>query len=137
VRENQGRRVDSKQTEGLLRKTTTRRGIRLPQPSDLKPTTEIRSAAKGARGRASADRRARGARKEGESALTERAQRRGTWVLTDGPGAQGARARNGTHDLGRAIRIGRRGSDRGWVNGCGRRCSLRGSEVAGVEAGAS
>jgi hypothetical protein len=137
VRENQGRRVDSKQTEGLLRKTSMRRGIGLPQPSDLKPTAEIRSATEGASGRTSADRRARGAGTEGESALTERAQRRGTWVLTGRPGAQGARARSGTHDLGRAIRIGRRGSDRGWVNGCGRRCSLRGSEVAGVEADAS
>jgi hypothetical protein len=44
---------------------------------------------------------------EGESALTERAQRQGTWALTGGPGAQGARARSGTRDLGRAIRIGR------------------------------
>jgi hypothetical protein len=31
---------------------------------------------------------------EGEGALTERAQRQGTWALTGGPGAQGARARN-------------------------------------------
>jgi hypothetical protein len=44
ARENQGRWVDSQQTEGFLRKTTTRRGTRSTQPSDLKPTTEIRSA---------------------------------------------------------------------------------------------
>jgi hypothetical protein len=50
---------------------------------------------------------------EGESALTERAQCQGTWALTGGPGAQGARARSGTRDLSRAIRIGRRGSDWG------------------------
>jgi hypothetical protein len=32
---------------------------------------------------------------EGESALTERAQRQGVWALTGGPGRQGARARSG------------------------------------------
>jgi hypothetical protein len=50
--ENQGRQVYFSQTEGFLRKTTTRRGIGLPQPSDLKPTTEIRFAAEGAHARA-------------------------------------------------------------------------------------
>jgi hypothetical protein len=50
---------------------------------------------------------------EGEGALTERAQRQGTRALTGGPGAQGTRARSGIHDLGRAIKIGWRGSDRG------------------------
>jgi hypothetical protein len=44
---------------------------------------------------------------EGEDALTERAQRQGTRALTGGPGAQGARARSGIRDLGRAIKIGR------------------------------
>jgi hypothetical protein len=53
---------------------------------------------------------------EGESALTERSQRQGTR-------AQGARARSGIHDLGRAIKIGRRGSDWGGVNSCGQRRS--------------
>jgi hypothetical protein len=52
---------------------------------------------------------------EGEGALTERAQRQGTRALTGGPGASGARARSDIRDLGRAIRIGRRGSDRGGV----------------------
>jgi hypothetical protein len=32
---------------------------------------------------------------EGEGALTERAQHQGTWALTGGPEAQGARARSG------------------------------------------
>jgi hypothetical protein len=50
---------------------------------------------------------------EGESALTERAQCQVTWALTGGPGVQGARARSGTRDLGRAIKIGRGGPDRG------------------------
>jgi hypothetical protein len=60
---------------------------------------------------------------EGESALTERAQREETQVLTCGLGAQGARARSGIHDLGLAIEIGRGRSDRGRVNGYGRHCS--------------
>jgi hypothetical protein len=42
---------------------------------------------------------------DGEDALTKRAQRQGTWALTGGPGAQGARAWSGIHDLGRAIKI--------------------------------
>jgi hypothetical protein len=42
-----------------------------------------------------------------------------------------------SRNLGRAIRIGRRGSDWGGVNGCGWRCSLHGGEVAGVKADAS
>jgi hypothetical protein len=50
---------------------------------------------------------------EGEGALTERAQRQGTRALTDGPGAQGARARSGIRNLGRAIKIRRGRSDRG------------------------
>jgi hypothetical protein len=50
---------------------------------------------------------------EGEGALTERAQHHGTRALTGGPGASGARARNSIRDLGRAIKIRRRGSDRG------------------------
>jgi hypothetical protein len=56
---------------------------------------------------------------EGEGAVTERAQRQGTRALTGGPGAQGARARSGIRDLGRAIKIGRGRSDQGderlWV----------------------
>jgi hypothetical protein len=60
TRENQGRWVDSKQTEGLFIKTAARRGIGRFKPLDQKPMAEIRSAAEGARGRASADRRARG-----------------------------------------------------------------------------
>jgi hypothetical protein len=50
---------------------------------------------------------------EGESVLTEQAQRQGTRALTGGPGASGARARSGIHDLGRAIKIRRGRSDRG------------------------
>jgi hypothetical protein len=53
LRENQGWWVDSKQTEGLFNKTTARRGIRRSQPLDQKPTVKIRSAAEGARTRAS------------------------------------------------------------------------------------
>jgi hypothetical protein len=52
---------------------------------------------------------------EGEGALTERAQHQGTRALTGGPGASGARARSRIRDLGRAIRIGWRGSGRGGV----------------------
>jgi hypothetical protein len=48
VRKNQGWRVDSQQTEGFLRKTATRRGTRSTQPSDLKPSVEIRSSGEGA-----------------------------------------------------------------------------------------
>jgi hypothetical protein len=60
---------------------------------------------------------------EGEGALAERAQCQGTWALTGGPGRR-ARVREAvSRDLGRAIRIGRRGTDRGGVNDCGRRCS--------------
>jgi hypothetical protein len=40
---------------------------------------------------------------EGESALTERAQRQGVWALTGGPGRQGARARSVIRDLSRSI----------------------------------
>ena len=60
---------------------------------------------------------------EGEGALTERAQRQGTWALTGEPGTQGARVRSGIRDLGRAIKIGQGRSDQGGMNGCGRRCS--------------
>jgi hypothetical protein len=82
-----------------------RRGIGLPQPLDQKPTAEIRS-------RAQARLAGPGASAtEGEGALTERAQRQRTWALTGGPGRQGTRARSGTRSPGRAIRIGRRGSE--------------------------
>jgi hypothetical protein len=40
---------------------------------------------------------------EGESALTERAQRQRVWALTGGPGRQGARAGSVICDLSRAI----------------------------------
>jgi hypothetical protein len=43
VRENQERRVDSQQTEGLFNKITARRGIGLSRPSDLRSTVENRS----------------------------------------------------------------------------------------------
>jgi hypothetical protein len=89
------------------------RGIGLPQPSDLKPTTEIRSASEGACAGGRVLTGGPGASAtEGEGALTERAQRQGTRALTGGPGAQGARAQSGIRDLGYAIRIRRRGSDR-------------------------
>jgi hypothetical protein len=66
---------------------------------------------------------------EGERALTERAQRQRVWALTGGPGRQGARARSGTRGPGRAIRIGRRGSEAGQ----GRRVRVR-EAVPGVRA---
>jgi hypothetical protein len=83
---------------------------------------------------------------EGEGALTERAQRQGTWALTGGPGAQGTRARSGIRDLGRAIKVGRRRSDWGGVERLRvalfisaavrspevRQASARGSGVSGV-----
>jgi hypothetical protein len=57
---------------------------------------------------------------EGESALTERAQRQGMRALIGGPGRR-ARVREAvSRDLGRAIKIGRGRSDRGRVNGFGR-----------------
>jgi hypothetical protein len=40
---------------------------------------------------------------EGESALTERAQRQRVWALTGGPGSQGVRARSVIRDLGHSI----------------------------------
>jgi hypothetical protein len=53
---------------------------------------------------------------EGEGALTERAQRQGTWALIGGPGGcRRVRARSDIRDLGHAIKVGRRGSDRGGV----------------------
>jgi hypothetical protein len=60
---------------------------------------------------------------EGEGALTERAQRQGTWGLTGGPGRQAREREAVSRDLGCVMKIGRRGSDRGGANGCGRRCS--------------
>jgi hypothetical protein len=60
---------------------------------------------------------------EGEGALTERAQRQGTWALTGRAGRQ-ARVREAvSHGLSCAIRIRQRGSDRGAANGRGWRCS--------------
>jgi hypothetical protein len=57
---------------------------------------------------------------EGESALTERAQREETQVLTCGLGAQGARARSGIHDLtgqthGAEREKGTRGETAQWI----------------------
>jgi hypothetical protein len=75
-------------------------------------------------------------------ACTKRYPRSGSFDLnrTEGirgrPRAQGARARSGTRGLGRAISIGRRGSDRGKQTAAGGAAPLRGGEVTGVEAGA-
>ena len=66
---------------------------------------------------------------EGEGALTERAQRQETRALTGGPGVQGARARSGIRDLGRAIKIGRGRSDWGGRMAAGGAAHLRGGEV--------
>jgi hypothetical protein len=96
-----------------------------------KPTVEIRYAAEGTRAGGRALTSGPGASAaEGEGALTERAQRQGTWALIGGPGRQGTRARSGIlrsepFDLnqtegtrpggmsgpGRAIKIGRGKSD--------------------------
>jgi hypothetical protein len=59
--------------------------------------------------------------------LTEQAQRQGVWALTGGPGRQGARERSGTCGLGRAIRIGRRGSEAGKGRACAKRYPRSGS----------
>jgi hypothetical protein len=40
---------------------------------------------------------------EGESALTEQAQRQGVWALTGGPRRKGACARSVIRDLSRSI----------------------------------
>jgi hypothetical protein len=53
------------------------------------------------------------------------------------PRAQGARARSGTLDPGRAIRIGRRGPDQGKQTATGGAAPFHGGEVTGVEAGMS
>jgi hypothetical protein len=68
--------------------------------------------------------------------LTERAQRQGTRALTGGPGAQGERVRSVICDLGRVMKIGRRGSDQGGRAAAGGAALLRGGEVTGIEAGA-
>jgi hypothetical protein len=60
---------------------------------------------------------------EGEDTLTERAQRQRAWVLTGGPGRQAHVREVVSHDLGHAMKIRRRGSEQGWANSCGRRCS--------------
>jgi hypothetical protein len=60
----------------------------------------------------------------------------GEGALTGGPRAQGARARSGIRDLGRVIKIGRRGLDRVECKAAGDAAPLRGGEVARVEAGA-
>jgi hypothetical protein len=74
VHENQGQRVDSKQTEGLFNKTTARRGIGRSQPLDQKPTAEIRSAAEGARaGERALTGGPNASVTEGEDTLTDRA----------------------------------------------------------------
>jgi hypothetical protein len=64
-------------------------------------------------------------------ALTEQAQRQGTRALTDGSGCR-ARVREAvSRDLGRVIKIGRGGSDRGGMS-VGGTAPSRGSEVTGV-----
>jgi hypothetical protein len=50
---------------------------------------------------------------EGESALTDRAQRQGTRALTDGPGRRVCVREAVSSDLGSAIKIGRGRSDGG------------------------
>jgi hypothetical protein len=74
---------------------------------------------------------------EGEGALTERAQRQGTWALTGGPGAGRTCAKRYP-----AIWVVRLGSDGGDQTEEGRSATggatpLRGGEVARVEAGMS
>jgi hypothetical protein len=99
---------------------------------------EIRSATEGARAGGRALTGGLGASAtEGEGALTERAQRQRTWALTGGPKRQ-ARVREAvSRDLGRAMKIGRRGSDRGGRTAAGGTVPLHCGGVAGVEAGAS
>jgi hypothetical protein len=79
--------------------------------------------------RASADRRARGC---------QRTRGRAHWPI--GPSARGHghwQVREAvSHDLGRAIKIGRGRSDRGRVNSCGRRRSSSRRWSTGVGAGA-
>jgi hypothetical protein len=60
---------------------------------------------------------------EGEGALTERAQRQEAWALTGRPGRQAREREAVSRDLGHAMKIGRRGSERGGMNGCRQRCS--------------
>jgi hypothetical protein len=77
-RKKPGRRVDSRETEGLFNKNTKRRGIGRCRLSDLRSTTEIRSLerARGGGGggwaRAHTDRRARAASDLGPAGGTDR-----------------------------------------------------------------
>jgi hypothetical protein len=65
---------------------------------------EIRSTAEGARASGRALTGGLGvSATEGESALTEQAQRQGVWALTGGLGRQGARVRSVICDLSRSI----------------------------------
>jgi hypothetical protein len=74
---------------------------------------------------------------EGEGALTEWAQRQGTWALTGRLGRQARVCEAVSRDLGRAMKIERRGSDREGATDAGSAAPLRSGEVTGVEAGAS
>jgi hypothetical protein len=108
------------------------------QPSDLKPTAEIRSAGGGARAgeRALTGGLAVSAIENG-GGLTCWAQRQGAQALTSGF-RRGVRVREAVScDLGRAIEIGRGRSKPGGVNGCDGIALSRGGEVARVGAGAS
>jgi hypothetical protein len=74
-------------------------------------------------GRASTDRRARGVSDRGGGRTDRAGPVLGGLGADRWARASGARARSVIHDLGRAMKIGRRGSDRGGVYGCERRCS--------------
>jgi hypothetical protein len=114
ARENQGRRVDFQQTEGFLHKITTRRGTGSTHPSDLKPTTEIRSAsARGrARGRASERWQAgRHCQRPRMGRTDRRGPAPGAQTLTGGSG-RGTRVHEAvSRDLGHVIEI-RRGESK-------------------------
>jgi hypothetical protein len=75
------------------------------------------------RGQASTDRRARGVNDRGGGRTDRAGPAPGGLGADRRARASGARARNVIRDLGRAMKIRRRGSDRGGANGCGRRCS--------------
>jgi hypothetical protein len=75
------------------------------------------------RGRASTDKRAWGISDRGGKRTDRAGPTPGSLGANRWARASGTCARTIIRDLGRAMKIGRRGSDRGGANGCGRRCS--------------
>jgi hypothetical protein len=87
-------------------------------------------------GERGADKRASGVSDRRGGALTGRTHRQGAQVLTDGPGHRARGHEAVSHDLDRAIEIGRGRSKPGGLVSVGGVAPLRSGEVAGVGASA-